>query len=285
MKVSIQRAGILHPPIIKEKTPSSFQIITGKQRLLAAAALGHATCSCYKVHSDISDIEALDISLEDTILSHQPSPIEQAHYLQKALGHLPVDEVAIHYSAITGTAINPFHIKQKTALLTLEEPLQIAVHEKSLDEKVAMEMTKMSFGDRFALFDIISALQLSVSNQKKLTSSSRELAGRLKIMIRDILGGEEVLNIFANEESNLPQKASKLMGLIHKKRFPRLTDAENTFHTFVSGVHLPKNISLNHSPSFEQDTLQMDITFKNQDEFMKVWPKIETHFRVTSEEI
>lgn len=284
MKASIQRAGILHPPIVKENTASSFQIITGRQRLLAASEIGHTTCNCYKVHSDISDIEALDISLEDTLLSHPLSPIEQANYLQKALELLPVEEVTSRYSAITNTSSSPFHIKQKTPLLTLNEPMQIAVHEKSLDEKVAIEMTKMSFGDRIALFDIITALQLSVSNQKKLTTSCMELSGRMKTSIRDILIGKDVLEIFANEESNLPQKASQLMGLIHKKRFPRFTEAEKTFHTFVSGLQLPKNIALKHSPSFEQDTLQMNITFRNQNEFMTMWPAIEAHFKITPEE-
>jgi len=134
------------------------------------------------------------------------------------------------------------------------------------------------------LFEIITLLQLSVSNQKKLTASCLELAGRMKTSPRDILSGEDVKQILAHHESNLPQKASQLMGLIYKKRFPRLTEEENTFHKFVSGLHLPDNISLTHSPSFEKDTIHMDITFSNREECLRLWQKIKTHCNSTSGE-
>ena len=277
LKGSIQRAGILHPPIVKERTPSSFQIITGRHRLLSAIEIGQTSCNCYKAHPDISDNEALDINLEDTILSHPLSAIEEAQYLRKSIHSLSIEETAGRYSLITGRTMNSFQVKQKLKLLELEDPIQTAVHEKLLEEKVALEMSKMAFEDRMILFEIITLLQLSVSNQKKLTASCLELAGRMKTSPHDILSGEDVQQILAHQESNLPQKASQLMGLIYKKRFPRLTEEENTFHKFVSGLHLPDTISLTHAPSFEKDTIHMDITFSNREECLRIWQNIKNH--------
>jgi ParB-like chromosome segregation protein Spo0J len=284
LKGSIQRAGILHPPIVKEHTPSSFQIITGRNRLLSAIKNGQTSCNCYKTHPDISDDEALDISLEDTILSHPLSDIEEAQYLRKAIRSLSIEEAAVRYSLITGGRISSFQTRQKLKLLALEDPIQTAVHEKLLEGKVALEMCKMAFVDRMTLFEIITVLQLSVSNQKKLTVSCLELAGRMQTSLRDILSGEDVKQILTHHESNLPQKASQIMGLIYRKRFPRLTEEENTFHKFISGLQLPDNISLTHSPSFEKDTVHMDITFSNREECMRVWQNIANHCKSTSEE-
>lgn len=277
LKNSIQRIGILHPPIVKEHTSSSFQIITGRHRLLSAIETGQTSCNCYTAHPDISDNQALDISLEDTILSHPLSAIEEAQYLRKSIHSLNIEEAAGRYSLITNKRTSSFQVKQKLKLLELEEPIQTAVHEKLLEEKVALEMSKMSFVDRMTLFEIITLLQLSVSNQKKLTASCLELAGRKNASLRDILSGDDVQHILTHHESNLPQKASQLMELIYKKRFPRLTEEENAFHKFVSGLHLPHNISLTHSPSFEKDTINMDIRFKNREECVRIWKNIANH--------
>jgi ParB family chromosome partitioning protein len=284
LKASIQRVGILHPPILKECTSSSFQIISGRKRLWATSDLGYTSCDCYKVHSDISDIEALNISLEDSIFSHPLSPIEQAKYLQKAQSNLHTKELAHLFSSITGIPLAPFQLNQKIKLLDLEDPIQDSVHEKSLDEKVALEMTQISFGDRLALYDIISTLKLSISNQKKLMTSCRELAGRGKTTILEILSGKDVESILTLSDENTPQKAAKLMNLFHNKRFPRLSDAEKTFNKFASGLQLPDNISLNHALSFEKDMIQMAITFKDQQEFVKTWRLIEPYCRNIVEE-
>jgi len=284
LKNSIQRAGILHPPIVKERTPSSFQIITGKHRLLSAIATEQTSCNCYKAHPNISANEALDISLEDTILTHPLSAIEEGQYFKKSIRSLSIEKAAVVYSRITNGSISSFQIKQKLKLLELEDPIQSAVHEKLLEEKVALEMSKMSFIDRMTLFEIITMLQLSVSNQKKLTISCLELAGRMKASLHDILSGDDIQQILTHQESNQPQKTSQLMELIYKKRFPRLTEEENAFHKFASGLHLPNNISLSHSPSFEKDTIEMDITFSNREECMRVWQNIANHCKSKSGE-
>lgn len=281
---SIKRVGILHPPILKENTPSSFQVISGRQRLWAASDLGYTSCHCYKVQSNISDIEALNISLEDTILSHTPSPIEQAKYIQKAWNHLNSEKLASLFSSITTIPLTSFQLDQKLKLLKLEDPIQDAVHEKALTEKVAMEMAQMSFGDRLALYDVIISLQLSVSNQKKLTMFCQELSGRMKTTILELLSGKDVESILTCSDENIPQKAARLMSFFYKKRFPRLTEAEKTFHNFVSGLHLPQNISLSHSPSFEEDKILMAITFNNQKELLKTWGIIKPYCRNIVEE-
>jgi ParB-like chromosome segregation protein Spo0J len=281
LKDSIQRIGILHPPIVKEQTPSSYQIITGRNRLLSAIEAGQTSCDCYKAYPAISDNEALDISLEDTILSHPLSSIEEAQYFRKSIRSITIEEAADRFSLTTGKPTSSFQVKQKLKFLELEEPIQTAVYEKLLEGKVALEMNKMAFVDRMTLFEIIMMLQLSVSNQKKLTTSCLELAGRMQASLRNILSGNDVQQILTHHESNLPQKATQLMELIYKKRFPRLTEEENAFNKFVSGLHLPNNISLTHSPSFEKDIIDMNISFKNRKECMRVWQNIANHCKST----
>ena len=282
LKASIQRVGILHPPILKMISETSFHIISGRKRLWALSDLGYATCDCYTVHSDISDIEALNISLEDSIFSHSLSPIEQAKYLHKANQYLAAKDLSTLYSSITSMPLTPYQVNQKLKLLELEDPIQDAVHDKFLDEKVALEMTEMLFRDRLALYDVISSLQLSTSNQRKLISACRELAGRHKTTVSEILSGKDAEAVLTLPDANIPQKTTAFMRLLHKKRFPRLTEAEQIFNTFVSGLQLPDNISLIHAPSFEKDSIEMAITFRNQQELIKTWQLIKPYCQKTA---
>jgi len=140
---------------------------------------------------------------------------------------------------------------------------------------VALELGKLDFGDRMALFEVINLLHLSVGNQKKLTISSRELAVRTNSSIRQVLSDPEAEAVLNHPEANLPQKAANLMAWINKKRFPRLSEAEQEFRRFTGKLQLPKGVDLSPAPSFEKDELTLTITIQDQDKLQKLWPKLE----------
>ncbi len=274
---SIRRAGILHPPIIVEKTASSFIIIAGRQRLLAAQNIT-VSCDCIKLPEKTKKIDLLGIALEEALLCRPLTAIEQATFFEKALQWIDEKEIANRFLPVMGLTKSPYHIQKGLKLLELEEPLTLAVHHGQLDEKVAFELGKMAFGDRLALFDLISTLKLSVGNQKKLAVICREVATRHNSTIIEWLRTPEITKIVSSGDANIPQKTARLMKWLGHQRFPRLSQAEEEFTHFVNDLKLPQQVRLEHSSSFEKDEVQLNLTCSNKEHFLTTWEKIKDLF-------
>lgn len=280
LKNSISRVGILHPPILKKQKGETFQLVTGHSRLNAAhEVLAQSSYSCIVLPEKISEVEALSIAAEDTLLSRPLTVMEKAIFFNKVLQHISVQEAAEQFLPLMGVSSSTYHIQNLLPLLKLEEPLAISLHRGFLNESVAKALITMPFTDRMVLFEFIELLQLSISNQKKLTDTCQELAKRDNTTIFAILASPEIQEIINHPGANPPQKAANLLTLLTKKRLPRLTEAEEKFRKFQSSLNLPKNVALSHAQSFEKDEVTLSITFKDMEEIQKKWPGIETSLK------
>lgn len=277
---SIERVGLLRPPILIKKQNGYYQIVSGHRRLRAAHdATAESSLLCLILPPDTPVVSALAVALEDACACRPLTIMEQALFLQKALLHLDDNAVCEKFLPVLGLTPNRYHIKNSLPLLQLEEPLAYALHQGFLNESVARELITLSFTDRLALFEVIELLQLSVNNQKKLTVACKELARRDNSSIIAILSGEDIQNILNHPDANPPQKASHLMTTLTAKRYPRLSEAEKDFQQFADSLNLPQNATVNHAPSFEKDTVTLSISFTNRQELLDKWPSIEARLK------
>lgn len=275
LKESVDRVGILHPPIIREgEQELTHQIITGRKRLHAALALDCKSCPCLKIPSDLPYLEVLDIIWEEALHSRPLSPLEQGLFFEKAGQASTIPEIAERFLPLIGLSPSTAYIQKKLGLAGLVEPLQIAVHEGRLNEQVGLELGELPFSDRMALFEVIDLLKLSVSNQKKLVHSCCELAARNRTTVLSLLSWPEFSEILNNSHDNIPQKAGLFMKAVQEKRYPRLTEAENDFRRFKADLSLPGNITISHDPSFEKDELTLAISCSGRQEVREILDKI-----------
>jgi ParB family chromosome partitioning protein len=272
---SVARAGILHPPILRELGGNRLEIVTGRRRLLAAQqTLHNISAICLVLPAETLAAEALAINLEDTLLRGDITVVEQAIFFQKILDHLDENEAARRFLPPLGLEPHRHHLHNLLQLLGLEEHLLGAVHAGRLHEGVARELLGLNFTDRLSLYEVMEILSLSVGNQKKITACCRELATRHNTSVMALLCRPEVREILDPQETNIPQKTARLMQWLTDQRFPSLVAAEQEFRTFAAALKLPGAVTLSHSPSFEQDQVQLAIPFANREELHRVWPLI-----------
>jgi len=271
---SVTRAGILHPPILREQG-RTMEIVTGRRRLLAAQQTLHSISAiCLVLPAETLPTETLAINLEDTMLRGDITVVEQAIFFQKILGHLDENKAAKKFLPALGLEPHRHHLHNLLQLLGLEEHLLGAVHEGRLHDGVARELLGLNFTDRLSLYEVMEILSLSVSNQKKITAICRELAARHNTSVMALLCQPEVREILDPQETNIPQKTARLMQWLTDQRFPSLAAAEQEFRTFAATLKLPSAVALSHSPSFEQDQVQLSIPFANREELRRIWPLI-----------
>ena len=275
IRASINRVGILHPPVIKEKAADLYIIVAGRQRLMAARQMfTHNSYDCFLLPQDMSKRDTFAILLEEILSTRPLASLEQAVFLQKIGSFLDEAQIISDILPRLGLSRHAHHIHQALRLLELEEPLLTGIELGILDERVARDMTELSCRDRLAVYEIIELLNLSTSNQKKFLILCRDIGARTSQKIADLLGDVEFKHIINHREANPPQKTANIMSWLKNKKSPRYSEAEKKFNRLISSLELPKNIRIAHTPFFENDLTTLSIHFKNLQQFMDKWQKI-----------
>jgi len=267
---SVSRIGILHPPILQGKNPSSYRVVAGRKRLRALSSCC-SVCDCLLLAANTPPQEVLAVALEETRISRRPTPVELAIFFKKCQRWLDDEQLAARFLPSLRLAANAYQLRRLLDLLKLEEPLLLALHEGRLEEGVARELLEIPFADRMSLFDLIDVLSLSVGNQKKLVTGCRELSRRQDTSVGNILADPALRAILHNEASNPPQKATQLMAWLTDQRLPRLREAEKNFRRFCGKLDLLPGMTLRPAQSFEKDSLTLTIDFADRDQLAARW--------------
>ena len=272
---SISRHGILHPPIIRETTQDFYIIVSGRKRLLALQALDtESTCDCLVIYRHVPELDIFSLLLEEIQLARKLTTIEKSIFLQKITAITDERHIIRDFLPRLGLAPAPFSIKYTIKLFDLEDPIRRSLHHGQLSETVAYDFILLSPQDRMTLFEIITSLRLSFSFQKKLLNICRELASRANMSIAALFDNDEVQGILHHQDANPPQKTKNLMLWLSCRHMPRSAQAEEEFSRFVAALQLPLNVSVQHTPFFEDDSITLSITFSNRMSLHQAWEKI-----------
>lgn len=275
LKASIARHGILHPPIVREINSVSYTIIAGRKRLLAWRSLAkEKTCHCLVISRQIPEFEVFHILLAEIQLVRQLTMVEKALFLQKIAAVAEEKQIVKEFLPRLNLAPDPSVMKQTLRLLELEAPILKGIHQGYVNETVARDFVSLPLQDRSILFEIVASLRLSLSNQKKLLQICRELASRENKSITALLATPEVQAILHHPDANPPQKTKNLMTWLARRHKSRSIHAEEEFNRFVNEIRLPRNVSVAHTPFFEDDAVTLSITFRNRSFLLQAWEKI-----------
>jgi hypothetical protein len=77
----------------------------------------------------------------------------------------------------------------------------------------------------------------------------------------------EVLRILESEKLSLLQKSERLRHLLKRMRYPLLSSWEKAFRDSLEKAGWPREISIEHSPFFEEEEMTVQFSFKNSQEF------------------
>jgi len=275
LKKSITRYGVLHPPIVRENNSGLYSIVAGRKRLYALRSLQKkGTCCCLTLSHQTPEIEVFRILLAEVQLDRQLTIVEKAIFLQKITPIADERQIAKEFMPRLSLASDTFAMQQTRKLLELEDHIILGMHQGYVNQTIAHDFISLSVRDRSTLFEIIASLKPSFSNQKKLIDICRELAGRENTSIAALLDNHEVYAILHHQDANPPQKTKNLMTWLSRKHKPRTLQAEEEFNRFISAIRLPKNVSVAHTPFFEDDAVTLSITFRNRESLQKTWEKI-----------
>ena len=262
---SIQRIGLLHPPILIQASAKKYNLLCGHYRLMANERINplDTNINCLILDSDTPSKQILHTVLEDQLLSGSLSSIEKAYFFKYCLRLMPIEEAAEKYLPVLSEKIQVQIVERLSHFLELEPELQISMQYGRISDKTAHELLTLTPGDRLTLHDIFLDLELGGGKQNRLLALSKDLASREGTTVTQLLSGSDYKEILIHPEMNKPQKIANLLTTLQKRLFPHSHSAEETFLKKIQKMHLPATCSIIHSQAFERDDVSVIMHFKN----------------------
>ena len=262
---SIAAIGLMSPPIVYPVT-ADYRIIAGFRRIEACRDLGwtHLTARLLPVECD--ELTLVKWAIADNSLQRPLNLIESSRSLN-LLSKITVD--ARHLSkcaAILSLPANPEMITKLISLITMATAIQRGVESGDLTLAMALELDQLAPHTGEALARMFIDLRLGLNRQRELMSLLFEIAKREDRSIDALLAEKEVKQIIDNEGLDNPQKSRQLRDLLHRRRFPSISEKLARFDGLVKALRLGSGVNLTPPVNFEGTSYTLSIAFDGIDQ-------------------
>lgn len=262
---SIRNIGLLNPPVLAESPEGSMRVVTGYKRVGAMRALEKDMVTCRLVkESHVPPLQLLLLNFHDNLVTRTFNPVEKGMILNRLSHYLSPKEILSNYMEPLGLPRNQEILQSFVAFDEgLQDSLKIHLAQGGFSEQAARMLMNMKSQDREAIGRLISKLNLSINYQRQLIEYTVELSKIDRSDVLSVLKKQPIDQILANTSLNLPQKGRAILDFLKRRRYPTLTEAEETFRKRVSRLSLPGNVNIQPPPYFESGRYSMEIRFRH----------------------
>lgn len=261
LKDSINQVGVINPPLVRQKSDTTYQIICGYKRLHALSELGAASTHCTIVSPATGDEESFLLSFYDTVSHRELNPIEKSMAITRLLNYFSEEKVVSDFLPLLKLQPNSTQLATLKPLSTLERTIKDAILAGTIDVRTALKLVLLDGVSREACSRLLITLRLSLSKQTALMEYVSESALRENLSIGEVINSPHIRFILEDEQLNLPQKGEAVMSCLRKRRFPQLTAKEEEFKRGLRQLRLPPDVRLKHPPFFEGNTYSLTFHF------------------------
>jgi hypothetical protein len=145
--------------------------------------------------------------------------------------------------------------------MLLRRPLRQLLAAGQLCLKAAVRLAEISVPDRRTLFGLFGEIKFSESQQLQVMQLLQETAFREKKSFAHILTAPDLVLLLKRE---MPQQ--KIMEILNRRRFPAYSRCESEWRQWQKKTAIPGCLTLNHTPFFANEEIQISLTARNKQE-------------------
>lgn len=272
VKKSIDKIGLINPPIVRKKPgEKEFEAISGARRIAALRALGHTEAACRLVPEDgTSDLEAVLLNLFDNITTREFNPVEKGIALSLLSSQMTREEVLVSYMPVLGLPRHAPSLDLHMMIAKdLSDGIKIAIALGRLPLQVASELICLSQCDQENVFRTINYLMLNNNYQIQFIDLVKDMSLIAGTSIADFLLRADIAEIINDNNLSNPRKARKLMDHLRNLRNPTLAMAEKAFKKALGSIALPEGDTIVAPQYFESPYYELRVRFRNREELNK----------------
>jgi ParB family chromosome partitioning protein len=271
---SIKRVGLINPPVVISNGLSELVIVCGRRRIKAAMALGWEHIPARVLPKETNGLFCALLSISENITERSLNQLEISRAVSILMDHEPSREKSGALAQSLGLPHTTSIVNKIRPLCRLPEPLQGGIVSGSLSLPTALMLSKFPEDIALLVGEFIIKLRLSLHKQREMIGLLEEIVINEDTSYRDILDAEQISGIMEDPDLDMPRKAGMIRSYIKKRRFPNLSEAQDTFEHLKGSLKIGDNASLNPPPGFESNRYTFSFTFssiselKNQAEIL-----------------
>jgi ParB-like chromosome segregation protein Spo0J len=261
---SIDRIGMINPPLLARNETGGFDIVSGYRRILALKALGEPKAFSKDVTSALaSPAERLLASFYENLATRKFNEIEKGMILQRLQRYVGKDEILASFLPLLSLSSHEGTLEFYLKLLNLEEGIRKAIAQEQISIKAAKALVELDAASQQAVFRWISILMLNINQQLKFIEYAKDISIRDDLKMSELFSDEAFLKIREDPRLNNPQRAKKTLDALRIRRYPRLARAQHAVERAISAVSLPPEAVIRYDPYLEDPNYQLRIGFKD----------------------
>ena len=275
LRESIQKVGMVNPPLVARNQEGSFDIVSGYRRILALKALGERKAFCYDVTVVLpTPLERFLAAFYENLATRKFNDMEKAIILNKLQGHVQTDEILASFMPLLSLPSHEGTLKFYLELLDLEPNVQKAIAREEVSIKVAKALVEMDKGSRKVMFNWMEVFNYNINQQIKFIEYTQDIIIRENKTISEVLYAGPLREVAESAQLNMPQKAKVVLETMRVRRFPRLAQAQHSVELAVSAISMPPEASIHYDPSLEDPYYHLKIKFKHGKDLKKAINKL-----------
>lgn len=271
LKSSIKEFGLIHFPVITERE-KGFIVVSGWKRISACLELGIEKIPVC-ILEEKNDLKAFLFRIYDHLTSRELNSIEKSEIISrlKKFG-MEKEEIIQKFLPLFKIKPSSYNFHLYLSISELDSQVKKAVIEEKISFQAVKILTELSSEDQRFILPLI--LPLSSNYQKEFLVNIIEVSKLEDGSLRDIFLNSELAKIYQSEALSPLEKAHRIRELIRKKRYPLLSEWEDSFKNWLKEVRLPKGISISHSQFFEDERFSLNLRFRDEQELSKFLEKL-----------
>jgi len=262
---SVRREGLLSPPLLSPlNTDSRHTIALGRKRLLACRAAGLERAECLVVSPETSEIDLLKIAIEDKRAKGELGKIEKGRALRAWESIRPSGDPENGFLPLLGLAPKLGILDPIRKWARIPADVESAYFNGLLSEAPALVLSGCDESSRSAFIDLFRELRFGVNLQKEALELIPEIARRETVEVSGTIAGlrAEAASLVA-PDSSTPEQAAAFRRRLRRRRFPRLSRAEEKFENAIKELRLPRGCAIDPPPFFEGDRYRFTCEFNS----------------------
>ncbi|MCU0595511.1 MAG: ParB N-terminal domain-containing protein [Desulfobacterota bacterium] len=264
LRESLERVGLINPPLVAMNKEGSLDIVSGYRRILAMAKMGERRCLCEDVTSVLpSALERLLANLWENLSTRKFNDVEKALILDKLQAHVAKEEILNSFMPLLSLPSHEGTRRFYLKLLRLEEADQMAIAREEISTKAAKAVLEMEEDSWRPLFKWISLARLNFNQQLKFIEYVQDISRREGLHVCEVLADKALMEVLSDYRLNTPQKAKALLGILKARRYPRLSAAQHSVERALAAITLPEGASIQYDPYLEDPQYRLEIKFSS----------------------
>lgn len=271
---SIRQIGIINPPVLEQKSETTYRIVAGLKRILALKQLKETKLRATIYHTETGepDYRMFLFALYENLGTRALNVIEKANILYKLFHRYKISQNTIkkEFLPLLGLGENPQVIDRYVKLVELEDDLKLSILEDFISIDMAVSMQKLARTERQVIFQLFQELKLGKNQQKEFFRLLLDLSVSREQPVATILSADPIRAVLSDARLASGHKMNKIKENLFKLRYPRFSKTEDAFGELKRELRLPPSINFHPPPFFEGNNYRIDFVFKSASDYEKI---------------